>query len=121
MNFSMNTRSSPKADLASLVARRKASRTSASSWAMRMPLPPPPAAAFSITGKPMPLAISTASSGVGMASQWPGTVGTPASLAARLAMILSPISLITSELGPTKAIPALARAWAKLVFSERKP
>ena len=46
----MKTRSSPKAERASLVARRKPSRSCASSAAMRMPLPPPPAAAFTITG-----------------------------------------------------------------------
>ena len=59
MNFSMNTRSSPNAERASLLARRKASFSSASSRATRMPLPPPPAAAFSITGKPMPWAMAT--------------------------------------------------------------
>src|SRR6266567_2547774 len=50
MNFSMNTRSSPKEDLASERARAKPSATSALECAMRMPLPPPPADALIITG-----------------------------------------------------------------------
>ena len=50
MNFSANMRPSPNAAFASLVARSKPSRHSASLRAMRMPLPPPPAEALSITG-----------------------------------------------------------------------
>ena len=50
MNFSTNTRSSPKDDAASDFARAKPSATSPAEWAMRMPLPPPPAEALIITG-----------------------------------------------------------------------
>ncbi len=50
MNFSMNTRSSPKEDFASERARAKPSATSAALCAMRMPLPPPPAEALIMTG-----------------------------------------------------------------------
>ncbi|MBS1221604.1 MAG: hypothetical protein H6R23_1224 [Proteobacteria bacterium] len=50
MYFSMNTRSSPKEERASLVERSKPSRHSSSFQATRMPLPPPPAEALIITG-----------------------------------------------------------------------
>ena len=50
MNFSTNTRSSPKDEAASDLARAKPSATSPDEWAMRMPLPPPPAEALIITG-----------------------------------------------------------------------
>jgi hypothetical protein len=50
MNFSMNTRSSPKEDFASDLARANPSATSPLEWAIRMPLPPPPAEALIITG-----------------------------------------------------------------------
>ncbi len=50
MNFSMNTRSSPKLDAASALAAGKPSSTSRRVKAMRIPFPPPPADAFSITG-----------------------------------------------------------------------
>ena len=50
MKRSMNRRSSPKLERASLPARSKPSRHSASLRAMRIPLPPPPALALSITG-----------------------------------------------------------------------
>ena len=50
MNFSMNTRSSPKLASPSRLVASKPSRTSFSLQASRMPLPPPPAEAFIITG-----------------------------------------------------------------------
>ena len=50
MNFSTNTRSSPKLDLASERAEPKPSSASLASKAMRMPLPPPPAEALIMTG-----------------------------------------------------------------------
>jgi len=50
MNFSMNTRSSPKLARPSRLVASKPSRTSRSEKARRMPLPPPPADAFIITG-----------------------------------------------------------------------
>src|ERR1700687_338841 len=48
MNFSTNTRSSPKEDFASERARANPSATSAFECAIRMPLPPPPAEALII-------------------------------------------------------------------------
>ena len=50
MNFSMKTRSSPKAFLASVRQEEKPSAASLSSQATRRPLPPPPADALIITG-----------------------------------------------------------------------
>ncbi len=50
MNFSMNTRSSPKEDFASEPARANPAATSALDRATRMPLPPPPAVALIMTG-----------------------------------------------------------------------
>ena len=50
MNFSTKTRSSPKDEAASDLARAKPSATSPAECAMRMPLPPPPADALIITG-----------------------------------------------------------------------
>ena len=50
MNFSMKTRSSPKALRASLRHDAKPSCACLSSQATRSPLPPPPALALIITG-----------------------------------------------------------------------
>ena len=50
MNFSMNTRSSPKHDFASERARGEALGNLGRDRAIRMPLPPPPAEALIITG-----------------------------------------------------------------------
>ena len=49
-NFSMKTRSSPKAFLASVRQDVKPSAASSSLQATRRPLPPPPADALIITG-----------------------------------------------------------------------
>ncbi len=48
-------------------------------------------------------------------------VGTPAAFAAAIARALLPVSSSTSEVGPTKVIPAAAQASASWGFSERKP
>src|ERR1043166_3842852 len=61
-----------------------------------MPLPPPPAAAFSITGNPYFCAVSLASASDGSGSTVPGTIGTPASTAARRALVFDPITSIAS-------------------------
>ena len=78
-----------------------------------MPLPPPPAAAFTSIGYPTASASAT--------SSVDGSVGTPASIAIRLAASLSPIASITVGDGPTHTKPASRTAAAKLAFSERKP
>jgi len=49
-NFSMKTRSSPKALFASFRQEAKPSRHWTSSYATRNPFPPPPAEALIITG-----------------------------------------------------------------------
>ena len=51
----------------------------------------------------------------------PGTVGTRAFLAIRLAAVLSPSMSRCSGWGPTKAMPASAQARAKSGFWERNP
>ena len=79
---------------------RTAARTARSFHAMRMPFPPPPAVALMMTGKPIPSATCSASSGSSMVPSEPGTVGTPASFASRRAVALSPICRIWSARGP---------------------
>ncbi len=86
-----------------------------------MPLPPPPAAAFSSTGYPARSAASRAAATSLTGPSDPSSTGRPASRAAALAWILSPIRSITSGEGPTKVIPASAQARAKSAFSERNP
>jgi len=51
----------------------------------------------------------------------PGTQGTPASIIARLAAILSPMMRIDAAVGPMKTSPAASTASAKAAFSLRKP
>ncbi len=80
---------------------------------MRMPLPPPPAAALTSTGNP------TVPASFGSSEE--GSVGTPASTAARLAASLSPMAATAWAGGPTHTSPAAATASAKAAFSERKP
>ncbi len=48
-------------------------------------------------------------------------VGTPAALAAAMALALLPVSVSTSAVGPMNVMPALAQASARVGFSERKP
>ena len=64
-----------------------------------MPLPPPPAAAFSITGSPSLRTIPAISGASSLGILLPGTVGTPAASASRLAEALSPSRSITSGVG----------------------
>ena len=78
-----------------------------------MPLPPPPAAALIRTGYPIVLAF--------LGSVVIGKVGTPAFCAISLAFSLSPIEVITLELGPTQIRPALITSLENFAFSERKP
>ena len=48
-------------------------------------------------------------------------VGTPAALAAAMAVALLPVSVRTSADGPMNVIPARAQASASAGFSERNP
>ena len=50
-----------------------------------------------------------------------GVVGTPASIAARLAATLSPSNVTCSGVGPTQTSPASMTACAKAAFSARNP
>ena len=50
-----------------------------------------------------------------------GRVGTPAFSAISLAFNLSPIEVITLELGPTQIKPALRTSLENLAFSDRNP
>ena len=121
MNFSMNTRSSPKEDFASERARAKPSATSAALCAMRMPLPPPPAEALIMTGKPTCSAICCASFSSAMMPRWPGTVETLALAAAFFDSILSPMAAMALGLGPMNTIPAFASAVGNASRSDKKP
>ncbi len=51
----------------------------------------------------------------------PGTHGTPAAFIALIAWTLSPMSRITSGVGPMKMKPDFSTRSAKSAFSERKP
>jgi hypothetical protein len=51
----------------------------------------------------------------------PGTVGTPASLANRRAVALSPMARIWSPLGPMKVMLDALQVSANSAFSARKP
>ena len=109
-----------KADLASLFAIFKEFSKSDILCTNLIPFPPPPADAFIINGNPISLAIETASSSFTSPSV-PGTKGTFADLAISREVILSPISLIASALGPIKSILFFTQFSANSAFSERKP
>lgn len=114
-------------------------RTSASELQVSSPIPPPPAVAFSMTyvicqfgletpyrrnqhtGKPSPLATSTASSSLFTRPCEPGTIGTPALVARSLAVCLSPNASMLSGEGPANTIPAAVAALAKSAFSDKNP
>ena len=51
----------------------------------------------------------------------PGTPCTPAAWAAMRLETLSPMTSMASGGGPMKATPISVMAWAKSVFSEKKP
>ncbi len=74
-----------------------------------------------MTGKPISLAISTASSAVLITPTWPGTTFTLAFWARSLDSILSPIASMALALGPIKATPSFSSRLAKPAFSDRKP
>ncbi len=112
--------SSLKAAAASFRAMENWRTNSSSSFATRIPFPPPPAAALISTGKPIPRAASSASSGSAMASV-PGTMGTPTSAMVRRAVALSPICRIWSGVGPMKVISLRSQISENSAFSARKP
>uniref|UniRef100_A0A1B0C5Z2 Uncharacterized protein n=1 Tax=Glossina palpalis gambiensis TaxID=67801 RepID=A0A1B0C5Z2_9MUSC len=74
-----------------------------------------------IVGPQCDVANSTASSLVVTGPSVPGTIGTPASIAAVRAATLSPICCTTFGDGPMKRSPASITACAKSLRSERKP
>ncbi len=86
-----------------------------------MPRPPPPPAAFSNTGKPISCASARASAASLSTPGEPGVVGTPASVAMRLAIALSPIREMTRAGGPMKVTPSVSQSRANSAFSERNP
>jgi hypothetical protein len=87
---------------------------------MRMPMPPPPCTAFTMTGRPIFSTMAFASSGFTAPSE-AGATGTPALMALRLALTLSPIASIAFEWGPMNLTPAFSVMRTKSLFSERKP
>ena len=112
---SIKTLPSPNADSASLDAELMASARSACFSTMRIPRPPPPAAALTMTG------ILTFG---GFSPGWTSvevTVGTPASIAACFANILSPRSAICSGVGPIHMRPASLTLCANCAFSAKNP
>ena len=86
-----------------------------------MPFPPPPALAFIITGYPIFIDTSTASSTVFIKPICPGTILTPAFFANSLEVILSPMDLIASTGGPMNISPAFSKAIGNFGFSDKKP
>ncbi len=111
----MNTVPSPNADAASRDAASTASASSSAWRTMRIPRPPPPAAALTSAG----MATSSGIESGEAASA--GVVGTPASIAACFAAILSPSSAICSGVGPIQTMPASITLRAKAAFSARNP
>jgi hypothetical protein len=69
----------------------------------------------------MSLAAAMASSSVVTAPSEPGTTGMPAAFTACLAVILSPIILMCSGLGPMNVKPWASTISANRAFSDRKP
>jgi hypothetical protein len=77
--------------------------------------------ALMMMGKPIPSTNSTTSSAVLNAPSLPGTTGTPASIAAFRADVLSANRFKFSTVGPTNVIPASSQAWANSGDSDRNP
>ncbi|KJL33838.1 hypothetical protein RL72_00088 [Microbacterium azadirachtae] len=73
------------------------------------------------SGYPIPGAAAASSASVSPGLAMPGTVGTPRSVTASLAVILSPIVRMASAVGPMKTMPACSQASAKAAFSARNP
>ena len=119
--FSIYTRPSPKALLASLRAVRSEESRSLGSRTKRMPFPPPPAAALRRMGYPNCSAVVTKAASSPSSVIAPGTIGTPAACAVRRAAVFSPIARCASAAGPTKIRPAAVQASTNVAFSDKKP
>ncbi len=117
---SMKTVGSPNAASPSRMQVSTASRRSFGDSTRRMPRPPPPATAFTKSGYGRSATASTSVS-TSVDGSTDASVGTPAALAAAIARALLPVSSRTSEVGPTKVMPAFAQASARAGFSDRKP
>ena len=108
--------------MASLFVSFIASSRSLSFSTVLIPLPPPPCAAFTKTGYPTSFAIFLFSFIDFETSPFePGIPLIPTSDIALFARILSPISFIVSDFGPTKIKSDFVTCSAKSAFSERKP
>ena len=106
---------------ASILAVSYAFSISPSFHTTRIPLPPPPAVALIITGYPISLANFLAAVTSSNKPSPPGTTGTPALIMVSLAVILSPMLLIISGVGPINLIPWSAHICANFAFSAKKP
>ena len=84
-----------------------------------MPMPPPPPDGFSITGKPILRASSSAFAG--STAPLPGVTGTPFLAASCRAASLEPSTRIAEPGGPMNLIPAASHASGNAAFSERNP
>ena len=90
---------------ASIFASLNAFSISDSFQTTRIPFPPPPAVALMMTGYTISLANFFAASTLSNKPSPPGTTGTPALIIVSFAVILSPILLIMSGVGPINLIP----------------
>ena len=106
---------------ASILAVSNAFSISPSFHTTRIPLPPPPAVALIITGYPISFANFLAALTSSNKPSPPGTTGTPALIMVSLAVILSPMLLIISGVGPINLIPWSAQICANFAFSAKKP
>ena len=106
---------------ASALAVSYAFSNSDSSQTIRIPFPPPPAVALRITGYPISFAKPFASSTLCKRPSPPGTTGTPALIIVSFAVILSPMALIISGVGPMNLIPCSLQIRANFEFSAKKP
>ncbi len=85
-----------------------------------MLIPPPPAEDFRITGKPISLAISNASSS-STAPSLPGVMGMPSFFTKLREAILSPAFAIAQKSGPIKMMLFSSHLKANSEFSAKKP
>ena len=118
----MYTVSSPKLFFASVFVILTESMSDSSSVTTFIPLPPPPDAAFIITGYPIRFAAFLILFSLLFKGPFdPGTVGTPDSLIALIAVTLLPMVEIFFIDGPTNMNPLFSTCSAKLSFSARNP
>ena len=118
--LSMKTTGSPKADLASALADRRAGSNSVGASTSRMPRPPPPAVALMSSGKPIWSASAIASS-PSCTGPPHGTTGIPAASASALASIFEPSRRIVSAEGPMNRIELSSQSCANSSLSETNP